>query len=88
MVKEQEAAENAAQTGGQDEVEMAEEYSAGEATSTADGDMNPEDLHLMLEDARNKADEHWDQLLRAKAEYENLQRRHERDLENAHKFAL
>ncbi len=48
----------------------------------------PEDVRLMLEDARNKADEHWNQLLRSKAEIENLQRRHVRELENAHKFAL
>ena len=47
-----------------------------------------DDLRLMLEDARNKADEHWNQLLRSKAEIENLQRRHARELENAHKFAL
>ncbi|MEJ2529542.1 MAG: nucleotide exchange factor GrpE [Gammaproteobacteria bacterium] len=48
----------------------------------------PDDVRLMLEDARNKADEHWNQLLRSKAEIENLQRRHARELENAHKFAL
>lgn len=47
-----------------------------------------EDLHLMLEDARNKADEHWNALLRTQAEIENLRRRHGKELENAHKFAL
>ncbi len=47
-----------------------------------------EELQLMLEDARSKADEHWNQLLRTRAEVENMQRRHERELENAHKFAL
>ena len=55
--------------------------SAGEASSG-------EDLHLMLEDARNKADEHWNALLRTQAEIENLRRRHGKELENAHKFAL
>lgn len=53
-----------------------------------DGVEIPEEVRLMLEDARNKADDHWNQLLRSKAELENLQRRHERELENAHKFAL
>jgi molecular chaperone GrpE len=53
-----------------------------------DGVEIPEDVRLMLEDARNKADDHWNQLLRSKAELDNLQRRHERELENAHKFAL
>ena len=46
------------------------------------------DVHLALEDARAKADEHWNQLLRAKAEMENVRRRAEKDLSNAHKFAL
>jgi len=47
-----------------------------------------EDPAALLEDARNKADEHWNELLRAKAEMENLRRRQSRDLENAHKHAL
>ncbi|MDH5358009.1 MAG: nucleotide exchange factor GrpE [Gammaproteobacteria bacterium] len=42
----------------------------------------------LLEDARNKADEHWNELLRARADMENLRRRQARDLENAHKHAL
>ncbi len=46
------------------------------------------DLVALLEDARGKADEHWDQCLRLQAELENLRRRSERDLSNAHKFAL
>ena len=53
-------------------------------------DENPEHAVLtgMLEDARNKADEHWNQVLRLQAELENLQKRSERELANAHKFAL
>lgn len=47
-----------------------------------------EDLQRRLEDARNKADEHWNELLRARAELENQRRRHERELEKAHKYAL
>jgi molecular chaperone GrpE len=45
-------------------------------------------LQGLLEDARNKVDEHWNQLLRTQAELENLRRRAERDVENAHKFGL
>jgi molecular chaperone GrpE len=41
-----------------------------------------------LEAAQKKADQHWDELLRARAEMENLRRRQARDLENAHKHAL
>ncbi len=47
-----------------------------------------EDLTALLEDARAKADAHHDQLMRAHAELENLKKRHARDLENAHKYAL
>jgi len=47
-----------------------------------------ESLTTLLEDARSKADEHWNELLRARAEIENQRRRFERELENAHKFAL
>ncbi|MCB1802974.1 MAG: nucleotide exchange factor GrpE [Gammaproteobacteria bacterium] len=46
------------------------------------------DLAQMLDEARAKADEHYEQMMRAHAELENLKRRHARDLENAHKFAL
>jgi molecular chaperone GrpE len=53
---------------------------------TTDG--QPEDVHVLLEDARNKADEHWNQFLRLQAEMENLRKRNERDVTNAHKFAL
>jgi molecular chaperone GrpE len=47
-----------------------------------------DDPAALLEDARNKADQHWNDLLRAKADMENLRRRQARDLENAHKRAL
>jgi molecular chaperone GrpE len=56
-----------------------------EASSAEQG---PEDVHLLLQDARNKADEHWNQLLRVKADLENLRRRGERDLEQAHRYGL
>ncbi|WP_295580028.1 nucleotide exchange factor GrpE [uncultured Lamprocystis sp.] len=38
--------------------------------------------------ARAKADEHWDQLLRARAELDNLRKRQALELEKAHKYAL
>ncbi len=47
-----------------------------------------EALLLSLQDAQAKADEHWNELLRARAELTNLQRRAERDLASAHKYAL
>ena len=47
-----------------------------------------EELLLTLQDARERADAHWNELLRARAELANLQRRAERDLEHAHKYGL
>lgn len=47
-----------------------------------------EDPHLLLEDARNKADEHWNLYMRTQAEMDNLRKRAERDVQNAHKFGV
>lgn len=46
------------------------------------------EMHALLEDARTKADDHWNQCLRLQAEIDNLHKRGQRDLENAHKYAL
>jgi len=69
----------------EEELESSEE---SEAESTAESAEAPEDIHLLLEDARNKADEHWNELLRLQADSENMRKRHARDLENAHKFGM
>lgn len=47
-----------------------------------------EELQAKLTEAENQARENWDKLLRANAEMDNLRRRTERELENAHKYAL
>lgn len=47
-----------------------------------------ESLQARLTEAETRAQENWDKLLRANAEMDNLRRRNERDLENAHKYAL
>ncbi|MGD8937129.1 MAG: nucleotide exchange factor GrpE [Thiogranum sp.] len=70
----------------EDEPEQAVEE-APEDSDNADAQA-PEELHALLTDARSKADEHWNQCLRLQAEIENLRKRAERDLANAHKFAL
>jgi molecular chaperone GrpE len=66
--------------------EAAEPRSPGAAPG-ADSAPEPE-LQRLLEDARAKADEHWDQLMRVTAELENTRRRYERELDGARKFAL
>ena len=59
----------------------APEAQAGELVTQAE-------LQRLLVEARARADEQRDQLLRVTAELENTRRRHERELDGAHKFAL
>jgi molecular chaperone GrpE len=47
-----------------------------------------EELKLEWEQAENKAQENWNKAVRAQAEMENLKKRTQKDLEDAHKFAL
>ena len=45
-------------------------------------------IELELEQAHDKIKDYWDQILRLKAEIENNRKRANRDIENAHKYAL
>jgi len=47
-----------------------------------------EQMEKRLAEAAKKAEENWDRFVRAQAELENVRRRAEKDLQNAHKFAL
>jgi len=47
-----------------------------------------ERLQQELEEAKTKADENWNEYLRACAELENTKRRMQRDIENAHKYSV
>ncbi len=46
------------------------------------------ELQNKLEEAEKTATQNWDRVLRIQAEMDNMQRRVERDVANAHKFAL
>ncbi len=46
------------------------------------------DLQVKLEEALAKSDDYYDQLLRNKAELDNVRKRSQRELENAHKYAV
>lgn len=50
--------------------------------------LSAEEIAWQLEEASKKARENWDKLLRMQAEMENLRRRTEKELQNAHKYAL
>ncbi len=47
-----------------------------------------EALEKQLKEARETAESHWEAVLRGRAELENLRKRSERELENAHKYGL
>jgi len=59
-----------------------------EAVELEGAEASAEDTTVLLEDARAKADEHWNLYLRSQAELDNVRRRAEKDLESAHKFGL
>jgi molecular chaperone GrpE len=85
MAKEEIPAENAADTSEEAIEGVVEDRATDELMEEENA---ADDLHPLLEDARAKADEHWNQLLRVKADMDNTRRRAKQDVENAHKFAL
>ncbi|MEA3242051.1 MAG: nucleotide exchange factor GrpE [Pseudomonadota bacterium] len=72
----------------EEELDSAQEAQSDQAAGDDAPATDPDALQALLEDARNKADSHWDQCLRLQADIDNLRKRNERDLVNAHKFAL
>jgi len=52
------------------------------------GEPNIAELQRLIEETRAKVDANSNELLRVRAEMENVRRRAERDVESAHKFAL
>lgn len=71
--------------------ETIDEQPEAETTAEVQGELpmpTYEELQQMLEQSQAKAEEYWNQALRVQAEAENSRRRAERDVENAHKYAL
>ena len=62
--------------------------SAEDAAEMENEEVTVESLQTKLAEAQAKADDNWDQLVRTRAEMENIRRRSERELVNAHKYAL
>jgi len=67
------------------DIETEIEDATSESVETETAEVSMEDK---LAEVQAKADDNWDQLVRARAEMDNIRRRSERDLANAHKFAL
>lgn len=57
-------------------------------TELSEHEYTIDELKKELEETRQKAQENWDKAVRALAEMENLKRRTQKDLEDAHKYAL
>lgn len=47
-----------------------------------------EELNSSLQEAKSKSDAYWDRLVRKEADFQNLERRAQIDVENARKFAI
>lgn len=64
--------------------------SASEAGATGDGEAGEAELSIeqQLEQAQATIKDYWDQLIRIRAEMENNRKRAQRDVQNAHKYAL
>lgn len=72
----------------QEEVSTADQVADNESVVGTSAEATIEELTKKLEAAEQKSADSLDQLLRTRAEMENLRRRTQKDLENAHKFAL
>ena len=70
---------------------LEQEEASSDDQSTTDNvtaELTVEELTQKLEAAEQKAADNMDQLIRTRAEMENIRRRTQKDLENAHKFAI
>lgn len=68
------------------ESEMEQQPEIAEEELIEEGSL--EDLQKQLRLAEKKAEENWDKVVRAQAEMQNIKRRTQTDLENAHKYGL
>lgn len=74
------------------DVEQTQQDEATPEAENGETQNNPDASELsieqQLEEAQAKAEENWNEALRARADLENMRRRHERDLEKAHRHAV
>ena len=70
------------------EAEIVSESTESSHTEIEEHEYTVEELKQELEETKQKAHEAWDKAVRTQAEMENLKRRTQKDVEDAHKFAL
>jgi len=68
--------------------EAAEQEESTEAGSDNDSEISIESLQAELEAANTKASDNWDKAIRIQAEMDNLRKRSEKQVEDAHKYAV
>lgn len=86
MAKDSQAENPESQVEDKAAVDAAAEQSTVESPAEGAGDVV--ELARRLSETEAKLKDQIDQVMRARADMDNLRKRHERDLENAHKFAL
>lgn len=65
-----------------------DESDAAELEDSEAPEASLKELQKQLKLANKKAEENWDKVVRSQAEMDNLKRRTQKDLENAHKYGL
>jgi len=75
-------------SGSQAEAEQMSQQEQQVTESEEEGQNTLESLKQQLEDAQQQSQENWDKAVRVQADMENLKRRTQKDVENAHKYAL
>jgi len=89
MSNDQEAPESRVETEARNENMTADvAYEEQPHTELAKQEATIEELKQALTQAEQKAQDNWDKAVRAQAEMENLKKRTQKDLEDAHKFAI
>lgn len=71
-----------------EEINEAEIEETSDSHEVLEPELSVEELKKQLHEAHQKTQENWDKAVRVQAEMENLKRRTQKDLEDAHKFAL
>jgi len=71
-----------------DQATEAAENNDAEDSSADEGEVSIESLQAELEEANAKANDNWDKALRIQAEMDNLRKRSEKQVEDAHKYAV
>ncbi|MCF6190543.1 MAG: nucleotide exchange factor GrpE [Cocleimonas sp.] len=72
----------------QAEDQTTEEVVAADSAESEEGEVTIESLQEELETVRASADKNWDTVLRMKAEADNQRKRAEKQVQDAHKFAV